>query len=99
MRRLTTPRALDAAVAAQDDWAAALPRERSEILRRAYELCHERADDLALAMTLEMGKPLAESYGEVTYGAEFLRWFSEQAVRAPGRVRASPSAPGTRSSL
>ncbi|MGO3292830.1 MAG: NAD-dependent succinate-semialdehyde dehydrogenase [Brachybacterium alimentarium] len=84
--------ALDAAVAAQDDWAATLPRERSEILRRAYELCHERADDLALAMTLEMGKPLAESYGEVTYGAEFLRWFSEQAVRAPGEFRHAPSA-------
>ncbi|MEE1650012.1 NAD-dependent succinate-semialdehyde dehydrogenase [Brachybacterium sp. J144] len=85
-------RALDAAVAAQDAWAATLPRGRSEILRRAYELCHERADDLALAMTLEMGKPLAEAYGEVTYGAEFLRWFSEQAVRQPGGFRQAPSA-------
>ena len=84
--------ALDAAVAAQDEWAQTLPRERSEILRRAYELCHERADDLAALMTLEMGKPLAESYGEVTYGAEFLRWFAEEAVRQPGRFRHAPSA-------
>ncbi|MBB5832610.1 NAD-dependent succinate-semialdehyde dehydrogenase [Brachybacterium aquaticum] len=85
-------KALDAAVAAQDAWARTLPRDRSDILRRAYELCHERADDLALAMTLEMGKPLAEAYGEVTYGAEFLRWFSEQAVRLPGGFRQAPSA-------
>lgn len=84
--------ALDAAVVAQDEWAQTLPRERSEILRRAYELCHERADDLAALMTLEMGKPLAESYGEVTYGAEFLRWFAEEAVRQPGRFRHAPSA-------
>ncbi|MBK0331639.1 NAD-dependent succinate-semialdehyde dehydrogenase [Brachybacterium sp. MASK1Z-5] len=85
-------KALDAAVAAQADWAATLPRERSEILRRAYELCHERADDLAALMTLEMGKPLDEAYGEVTYGAEFLRWFSEEAVRLPGRFRQAPAA-------
>ncbi|QNN82770.1 NAD-dependent succinate-semialdehyde dehydrogenase [Brachybacterium sp. Z12] len=84
--------ALDAAHTAQADWAATTPRERSEILRRAYELCHERADDLAALMTLEMGKPLAESYGEVTYGAEFLRWFSEEAVRLPGRFRHAPAA-------
>ena len=84
--------ALDAAADAQDAWAATLPRERSEILRRAYELCHERADDLAALMTLEMGKPLAEAYGEVTYGAEFLRWFSEETVRQPGRFRHAPSA-------
>jgi succinate-semialdehyde dehydrogenase/glutarate-semialdehyde dehydrogenase len=85
-------KALDAACAAQADWAATTPRERSEILRRAYELCHERADDLAALMTLEMGKPLAESYGEVSYGAEFLRWFSEEAVRQPGRFRHAPAA-------
>ena len=84
--------ALDAAHAAQQDWAATTPRERSQILRRAHELCHERADDLAALMTLEMGKPLAESYGEVTYGAEFLRWFSEEAVRQPGRFRHAPAA-------
>lgn len=86
-------RALDAAVAAQDAWAATLPRERAQILHRAFELCHERADDLALTMTLEMGKPLAEAYGEVSYGAEFLRWFSEEAVRLPGRFRPAPAAP------
>ena len=84
--------ALDAACAAQQEWAATAPRERSEILRRAYELCHERADDLAALMTLEMGKPLAEAYGEVSYGAEFLRWFSEEAVREPGRFRHAPAA-------
>jgi len=85
-------KALDAACAAQEAWAATAPRERSEILRRAFELCHERADDLAALMTLEMGKPLAEAYGEVTYGAEFLRWFSEEAVRLPGRFRHAPAA-------
>lgn len=84
--------ALDAAVAAQEDWARTLPRERSQILHRAYELCHERAEDLALLMTLEMGKPLAEARGEVTYGAEFLRWFAEQAVRLPGSFRTAPAA-------
>ena len=84
--------ALDAAVAAQDAWAASLPRTRADILHRAYELCLQRADDLALLMTLEMGKPLAEAYGEVTYGAEFLRWFSEEAVRLPGRFRSASAA-------
>jgi len=68
--------ALDAAVAAQDDWARTAPRERAELLRSAYELITERADEFALLMTLEMGKPLAQSKGEVTYGAEFFRWFS-----------------------
>ena len=66
------------------------PRERGEILRRAFELVTERAEDFALLMTLEMGKPLAEARGEVTYGAEFLRWFSEEAVRAFGRYSVSP---------
>ena len=63
------------------------PRERGEILRAAFELVTERADDFALLMTLEMGKPLAESRGEVTYGAEFFRWFSEEAVRIAGAGR------------
>ncbi|AZN30603.1 NAD-dependent succinate-semialdehyde dehydrogenase [Flaviflexus salsibiostraticola] len=85
--------ALDAACATAADWAATTPRHRSEILRRAYELCHERADDLALTMTMEMGKPLAEAYGEVNYGAEFLRWFSEEAVRTTGRFRPAPAVP------
>jgi succinate-semialdehyde dehydrogenase/glutarate-semialdehyde dehydrogenase len=88
-------RALDAAVAAGPAWAATDPRERGEILRRAFELLHERADDFALLMTLEMGKPLAESRGEVAYGAEFFRWFSEEAVRISGRYQVAPSG-GTR---
>ncbi|MFJ6280510.1 NAD-dependent succinate-semialdehyde dehydrogenase [Arthrobacter subterraneus] len=82
--------ALDAAVAAQDEWARTAPRERGEILRRAFELVTERADDFALLMTMEMGKPLAEARGEVTYGAEFLRWFSEEAVRMSGRYSTAP---------
>ncbi|NJC21763.1 succinate-semialdehyde dehydrogenase/glutarate-semialdehyde dehydrogenase [Arthrobacter pigmenti] len=82
--------ALDAAVAAQDDWARTAPRERGEILRRAFELVTERADDFALLMTLEMGKPLAEARGELTYAAEFLRWFSEEAVRTSGRYSTAP---------
>lgn len=83
-------RALAAAHAAQAGWAATAPRERAEILRRAFELVTARADDLALLMTLEMGKPLAESRGEVAYGAEFLRWFSEEAPRVAGRYATAP---------
>ena len=83
--------ALDAAVAAQDAWAATPPRHRGEILRRTYELLTERIDDLALLMTLEMGKPLAESRAEIAYGADFFRWFSEEAVRIDGRWSASPN--------
>jgi len=87
-------RALDAAVAAQDDWAATPPRTRSDILRRAFDLLMERADEFALLMTLEMGKPLAEARGEVTYGGEFLRWFSEEAVRIAGRYGQNPEGTG-----
>jgi len=87
-------RALDAAAQAQSRWASTPARERSEILRRAWELVIERRDDFALLMTLEMGKPLTESYGEVTYGGEFLRWFSEEAVRINGRYTQSPSGNG-----
>ncbi|BCT75436.1 NAD-dependent succinate-semialdehyde dehydrogenase [Sinomonas cyclohexanicum] len=82
--------ALDAADAAQAAWARTAPRERGEILRRAFDLVTERAEDFALLMTLEMGKPLSESRGEVTYGAEFLRWFSEEAVRDYGRYLTTP---------
>lgn len=82
--------ALDAAVAAQADWAATAPRERAELLRRAFDLLTERADDFALLMTLEMGKPLAQSKGEVAYGAEFFRWFSEEVVRIHGRWATAP---------
>ncbi len=87
-------RALDAAVAAQDEWAATAPRTRSNILRRAFDIVQERREDLALIMTLEMGKPLAESRGEVTYGSEFLRWFSEEAVRISGRYGLNPEGTG-----
>jgi succinate-semialdehyde dehydrogenase/glutarate-semialdehyde dehydrogenase len=83
--------ALDAAVAASGSWAATPPRERGEILRRAFELITERADELALIMTLEMGKPLDQARGEVTYAAEFFRWFSEEAVRINGRYAVAPN--------
>src|SRR4051795_2972840 len=86
--------ALDAAVAAQGSWASTPPRERGEILRRTFELMNARADDLALLMTLEMGKPLTEAKGEVTYGAEFLRWFAEEAVRIDGRWSVNPNGAG-----
>ncbi|WP_448855518.1 NAD-dependent succinate-semialdehyde dehydrogenase [Corynebacterium camporealensis] len=82
--------ALDAACAVQDDWARTSARERSNILRRAFDLVHERAEDFAALMTLEMGKPIAESRGEVTYGAEYLRWFSEEAVRDYGHSATVP---------
>lgn len=87
-------RALDAAVAAQAAWAATPPRTRSVILRRAFDLVQERKEDLALLMTLEMGKPLAEARGEVAYGGEFLRWFSEEAVRISGRYGTNPEGTG-----
>ena len=83
--------ALDAAVAAQADWAATAPRDRGEILRRAFELIVERTDELAMLMTLEMGKPLADSRAEIAYGAEFFRWFSEESVRLAGRYSVAPN--------
>ena len=81
---------LDAAVRAQPGWGATAPRERGEILRRAYEILIARQEDLALLMTLEMGKPIAESRGEIAYAAEFFRWFSEEAVRIEGSYSISP---------
>jgi succinate-semialdehyde dehydrogenase/glutarate-semialdehyde dehydrogenase len=84
----TAEDALDALAAADEAWASwrdSAPRDRSDILRRAYESIVARADELALLMTLEMGKPLAESKAEVTYGASFLRWYAEEAVRSNGR--------------
>ena len=86
-------RALAAAAAAQKAWAATEPRTRGEVLRSAFELLTERADDFARLMTLEMGKTLVEAKGEVTYGAEFFRWFSEEAVRIHGRYSPAPSGP------
>jgi succinate-semialdehyde dehydrogenase/glutarate-semialdehyde dehydrogenase len=87
-------RAVDAAAAVQQNWAATAPRVRGEILRGAFDLLQERADEFALLMTLEMGKPLAEARGEVAYGGEFLRWFSEEAVRISGRYGANPEGTG-----
>jgi succinate-semialdehyde dehydrogenase/glutarate-semialdehyde dehydrogenase len=86
--------ALDAAVGAQDEWRHHAPRERAEILRRAFEEIIERIDDLALLMTLEMGKPVEDSKAEITYAAEFLRWFSEQAVRIDGRYAVGATGQG-----
>jgi succinate-semialdehyde dehydrogenase/glutarate-semialdehyde dehydrogenase len=86
--------ALDAAVEAGPDWSQHPPRERGEILRRAFEAIMEREDELALLMTLEMGKPIKESKAEIAYGAEFFRWFSEQAVRIDGRYAVAPNGQG-----
>ena len=83
--------ALDAAHAAQADWARTAPRERGEILRRAFELIAARADAFAELMSLEMGKTVAEAKGEVSYGNEFFRWFSEEAVRIHGRWMNNPA--------
>jgi succinate-semialdehyde dehydrogenase/glutarate-semialdehyde dehydrogenase len=87
-------RALDSACRVQGEWAATAPRVRAEILRAAWQLVTDRAEDFALLMTLEMGKALAESRGEVTYGSEFLRWFSEEAPRIQGRYTTAPSGNG-----
>ncbi|WP_144761445.1 NAD-dependent succinate-semialdehyde dehydrogenase [Curtobacterium sp. 9128] len=87
-------RALDAADRARAGWAATAPRKRAELLRAAFDLLQERRDDVALLMSLEMGKPLAEANGEVTYGGEFLRWFSEEAVRIGGSYGSNPEGTG-----
>jgi succinate-semialdehyde dehydrogenase/glutarate-semialdehyde dehydrogenase len=86
--------ALDAAVDAAREFAQMAPRDRGEILRRAFEAIVERTDELALLMTLEMGKPIKESKAEIAYGAEFFRWFSEQAVRIDGRYAVAPNGQG-----
>ena len=86
--------ALDAASTAGPAWAATPPRQRAEILRKAFDEVTRRKDEFARLMTLEMGKPLAEAYGEVTYGSEFLRWFSEEAVRIGGRYGINPEGTG-----
>jgi succinate-semialdehyde dehydrogenase/glutarate-semialdehyde dehydrogenase len=83
--------ALDAAVRAGPDFATHPPRERGEILRRAFEAIIARQDELALLMTLEMGKPVSESRAEIVYAADFLRWFAEQAVRIDGRFAVAPN--------
>jgi len=86
--------ALDAAVEAGPEWSQHAPRERGEILRRAFAALTERADELALLMTLEMGKPLKESKAEIMYGSEFLRWFAEESVRINGRYAVTPNGQG-----
>jgi succinate-semialdehyde dehydrogenase/glutarate-semialdehyde dehydrogenase len=86
--------ALAAADEAQAKWAKTAPRERAEILRRTFDLVRARSEDFATLISLEMGKPLAEARGEVTYGNEFLRWFSEEAVRISGRFGSNPEGTG-----
>jgi succinate-semialdehyde dehydrogenase/glutarate-semialdehyde dehydrogenase len=83
--------AVSAAADAQPGWAAAPPRERSEVLRRTFELMTSRKEELAHLMSLEMGKSLTDSRGEATYAAEFFRWFAEEAVRVGGELRMAPS--------
>ena len=80
-----------AAAAAQPKWAATAPRQRAEILRRSWELLVERADELAALITRENGKVLAEAKGEITYAAEFFRWFSEETVRLRGEISTAPA--------
>ncbi len=86
--------ALDACCAVQDEWGRHPPRERAEILRRSFQAMMDNVDDLALVMTLEMGKPLAEARGEVAYAADYLRWFSEEAVRIDGQFQVTPDGKG-----
>ncbi|MFE3053588.1 NAD-dependent succinate-semialdehyde dehydrogenase [Nocardia sp. NPDC059239] len=87
-------RALDAAAAVQAEWAATPARQRGEILRAVFEAITARVEEFALLMTLEMGKALPESRNEVRYGAEFFRWFSEEAVRIHGRYQPAPAGTG-----
>ncbi len=83
--------AVEAADAAAAGWAATAPRERAEVLRRAFELMTARADELAHLISLENGKALPDARGETTYAAEFFRWYAEEAVRAPGELTMAPS--------
>jgi succinate-semialdehyde dehydrogenase / glutarate-semialdehyde dehydrogenase len=83
--------AVDAADAAAAGWAATAPRERAEVLRRAFELMTARADELAHLISLENGKALVDARGEVAYAAEFFRWYAEEAVRAAGELTTAPS--------
>ncbi|MGH3345889.1 MAG: NAD-dependent succinate-semialdehyde dehydrogenase [Nocardioides sp.] len=82
---------VDAADAAAASWAATAPRERAEILRRAFELMTARADEIAHLISLENGKALPDARGETAYAAEFFRWYAEEAVRAAGTVMTAPS--------
>ena len=82
--------AIDAAVPAQKEWAARTAKDRAMVLRKWYDLIMANADDLAIILTTEMGKPLAEARGEVAYGASFIDWFGEEARRVCGDVMESP---------
>jgi succinate-semialdehyde dehydrogenase / glutarate-semialdehyde dehydrogenase len=86
--------ALGAAHETFQEWRQTAPRERGDILRRAYDVITERADDLALLMTLEMGKPVAESKAEIAYAANFFRWYAEEAVRIDGRFTRNEAGAG-----
>src|SRR6056297_1430584 len=83
--------ALDAAETAMADWAARTPRQRSEVLRKAWELMTARLEDFAHLITLENGKARTDAMGEATYAAEFFRWFAEEAVRADGLITHAPA--------
>lgn len=83
--------ALDAASRAAAQWAATPPRRRSELLTATYRALTDRSEEVARLITLEMGKPLAEARAEVAYGAEFFRWFAEEAVRVEGRYSTAPA--------
>ena len=87
--------ALECADHARADWAATATRTRAEVLYRAYDAMTQQADELALLITLEMGKPLSESLAEVTYGSAYLQWYAEEAVRASGRTTVSPDGRST----
>ncbi|MFV0360842.1 NAD-dependent succinate-semialdehyde dehydrogenase [Tropicimonas sp.] len=86
LSRRETARAIDAAFAAQKDWASWTGKERAAVLRRWFELMVENADDLATILTAEQGKPLAEARGEILYGASFIEWFAEEARRVYGET-------------
>jgi succinate-semialdehyde dehydrogenase / glutarate-semialdehyde dehydrogenase len=79
--------ALDAAAGAQKEWAATPANDRAGILWKAFELMTERTEELATVMTLEMGKPIAESRGEIAYAADFFRWYSGEALRIDGNFK------------
>ena len=82
--------AIDAAVPAQKAWAARTAKDRAMVMRKWYELIMANAEDLAVILTTEMGKPITEARGEIAYGASFIDWFAEEARRICGDVMESP---------
>lgn len=84
MGRAETARAIDAAYKAQKAWAAKTGKERAGVLRKLFDLMVANADDLAIILTTEMGKPVAEAKGEILYGASYVEWFAEEAKRVYG---------------